>query len=361
MENNENQDTSRPGAQEELADDVALLYSWANMEDATYRNFSRQPKSSSKQGAQGGKDEGLGEQSESNGSHGSNGSYVMVTDPANVEASDPAQVAGLAPEAEMLGTAMLGIQPPPPVRPGKASTALAVYSIAGGVGKTTICANLGKILCSLGEQLLLVDATDRGLLPFYFGATEPKTGPRKFKAPGANARFIQVIAAERVTTQWLESDVKNAMSTSQRTIFDLGPACESLLPTILGMCTAVLVPLLPDLNSVLTVSRIERSLNAHSTGSKTPAVFYFFNRFDEHNINDRQAMDFVARQCGRRLLPLVLRHSVEMAEALRAGISGTDLAPGSELSHDYLELAMWVRRLAPLSSAVLLPGRWSEQ
>ena len=357
MENNENQDTARPSPQEELADDVALLYSWANVEDATYRNFSRQPKSLSKQGAQGGKDEGLDGQSESNGSHGSTGSYGMVADPANLEASNPAQFAGLPPEA-----AMLGFHPSsPPVRPGKAFSALAIYSIAGGVGKTTICANLGKVLCSLGEQLLLVDATDRGLLPFYFGAMEPKTGPRKFKAPGANARFIQVIAAERVTTQWLESDVKNAMSTSQRTIFDLGPACESLLPTILGMCTAVLVPLLPDLNSILTVSRIERSLNAHSTGSKTPAVFYFFNRFDELNVNDRQAMDFVARQCGRRLLPLVLRHSVEIAEALRGGISGADLAPGSELSHDYLELAMWVRRVAPLSSAVLLPGRWSEQ
>ena len=272
MENNENQDTGRPSPQEELADDVALLYSWANVEDATYRNFSRQPKSLSKQSAQAGKDEGPGGQSESNGGYGSNGSYGMVTDPANLEPSDPAQFAGLAPEA-----AMPGIHPPsPPVRSGKASSALAVYSIAGGVGKTTICANLGKVLCSLGEQLLLVDATDRGLLPFYFGATEPKTGPRKFKAPGANARFIQVLAAERVTTQWLESDVKNAMSTSQRTIFDLGPACESLVPTILGMCTAVLVPLLPDLNSILTVSRIERSLNAHSTGSKAPAVFYFF-------------------------------------------------------------------------------------
>ena len=66
MENNENQDTSRPSPQEELADDVALLYSWANVEDATYRNFSRQPKSLSKQGAQGGKDEGLSEKSESN-------------------------------------------------------------------------------------------------------------------------------------------------------------------------------------------------------------------------------------------------------------------------------------------------------
>src|SRR5580658_618057 len=109
MENNENQDTSRPSPQEELADDVALLYSWANVEEATYRNFSRQPKSLSKQGAQGGNDEGQGGQSETNGSHGSNGNYGIVTDPANLEAPDPAHFAGLAPE-----TAMPGIHPPSP-------------------------------------------------------------------------------------------------------------------------------------------------------------------------------------------------------------------------------------------------------
>ena len=95
-------------------------------------------------------------------------------------------------------------------------------------------------------------------------------------------------------------------------------------------------------------------MNAQSMGSKTPAVFYFFNRFDELSSNDQQARAFVARQCGHRLLPITLRHSVEMAEALRGGISGADLTPGSELSHDYLELALWVRRVAPLSSAVLL-------
>ena len=46
-----------------------------------------------------------------------------------------------------------------------------------------------------------------------------------------------------------------------------------------------------------------------------------------------------------------------MTEAIGSGLSGADLTPGSELSHDYLELAFWVRRVAPVTSAVLLPGR----
>jgi cellulose biosynthesis protein BcsQ len=240
------------------------------------------------------------------------------------------------------------------------SPVLAVYSIAGGVGKTTLCANLGKTLCSLGERLLLVDASGRALLPFYFGASDLRPGPRKFVAPGAN-QFIQVIVADKVTPRWLEGEVKPLMLASQRTIFDLGPACEDLLPTILGMCTVVLIPLLPDLNSLITVSRIESALKAQSVGSKTPAVFYLFNRFDELSSNDQRAWAFVAQHCGQRLLPITHHDSAEMAEAIGSGSSGADLTPGSDLSHDYLELAFWIRRVAPVTSAGFLPSEWRAQ
>ena len=58
---------------------------------------------------------------------------------------------------------------------------------------------------------------------------------------------------------------------------------RDLLPTILGMCTVVLIPLLPDLNSLITFS-IESALKAQSAGLKNTSVFYLFNRFDELSI-----------------------------------------------------------------------------
>jgi cellulose biosynthesis protein BcsQ len=388
----ENQDARQSSSQKELANDVALLYSWAKIENAPYRDFSRQrkgPPNPPVRSAEGAKNEETGWRGQSNGSQEAVPPSAALASPtpasATVDVCSPLLLAGLSPEkampaihqpppTQLMGTHDLFPQPFPavakagmqaalrePEPPDKASPVLAVYSIAGGVGKTTLCANLGKTLCSLGEQLLLVDASGRGLLPLYFGATDLRTGPRKFVAPGVNAPFIQVIAADKVTAQWLDGEVKPVISASQRTIFDLGLPCESLLPTILGMCTVVLIPLLPDLNSIVTVSRIESWFKAQSMGSTTPAVFYLFNRFDEHNSNDQRARDFVSRQCGHRLLPITLRHSRELTETLHDGIQSADPAPGSELSHDYLELALWVRRVAPLSSAGLLPGRWSEQ
>jgi cellulose biosynthesis protein BcsQ len=364
----ENQDARQSSSQKELANDVALLFSWAKIENAPYRDFSRLRKGAPKPSvhrAEGTRNEDTGGRGESNGSQETVPSSAALASPtpacATVDVCSPLLLAGLSPEKVMStnhqpppaqqpgthdllpqafqGVSRAGIQTAlrEPERPDKGSPVLAVYSIAGGVGKTTLCANLGKTLCSLGEQLLLVDATGRGLLPFYFGATDLRTGPRKFVAPGVNAPFIQVIAGDKVTTQWLDGEVKPVMSTSQRTIFDLGPPCESLLPTIFGMCTVVLIPLLPDLNSILTVSRIESALNAQSMGSKPAAVFYLFNRFDELSKNDQQAREFVARQCGHRLLPITLRHSRELTEALHNGIPSAHPAPVSELSHDYLE------------------------
>jgi cellulose biosynthesis protein BcsQ len=365
MENNEIQNVSRGGPQKELANDVAMLFSWAKMQNAPYRDFSRQPK-----------------RSPSPPVHTDAPSSIANAAPANIDVCSPElravfgseQTTPIEPRAlpsHNSGTLPSLNQDVPPVSKagmraahvgsGKPSPVIGIYSVAGGAGKTTVSANLAKTLCSLGEQLLLVDASGRGLLPFYFGATELKAGTRKFVAPGLNAPFIQTITAGVLTSEWLDDEVKPLMSGSQRTIFDLGPLCGSLLPTIFSMCTLILIPLLPDLNSIVTVAAIESSMNAQSTGLKPPTVFYLFNRFDEQSINDQQAREFVARQCGNRILPTALRHDWTLTEALHGGISASDHTPGSELSHDYLELALWVRRVAPLSPAMLLPGRWSEQ
>jgi cellulose biosynthesis protein BcsQ len=350
MENNETQDVSLGGPQADLASDVAMLFSWAKVENAAYRDFSRPPKAQRTPPA-------LSAEQATNSTSGiageNNSSYAAAV-PSVEAAANPSSTHLPYPHQLLSRDVAVSSQP--------ARTALpvvAIYSVAGGVGKTTICANLGKTLCSLREQLLLVDASGRGLLPFYFGATELKAGLRKFVAPGANAPSIQVITPDAVTKEWLDGDVKHLMSSAQRIIFDVGPLCGSLVPAIFAMCTVVLIPLLPDLNSIVTVAAIENLLSTRSMGSK-PDVFYLFNRFDERRINDQQARDFVARQCGHRLLPITLRHDPGLTEALSGGVSAADHSAGFELSHDYLELALWVRRAAPLGS-VSLPGRWSEQ
>src|SRR6201999_3709656 len=83
--------------------------------------------------------------------------------PPAVQEIDPASIFGE--QLRRMATSTT-LSPNPETRcPG-----LAVYSLAGGVGRTTISANLGRVLCSMGERPLLVDASGSGLLPFYFGS-----------------------------------------------------------------------------------------------------------------------------------------------------------------------------------------------
>ncbi len=53
---------------------------------------------------------------------------------------------------------------------------VAVFSLAGGVGKTCLVATLGRALAALGEHVLLADTAVYGPLPLYFGSREFKPG-----------------------------------------------------------------------------------------------------------------------------------------------------------------------------------------
>src|ERR1700760_4848680 len=54
--------------------------------------------------------------------------------------------------------------------------AVVVVSSAGGAGKTCLVATVGRALAGVGEQVLLVDRSPFGLLPFYFASREIKPG-----------------------------------------------------------------------------------------------------------------------------------------------------------------------------------------
>ena len=359
---------------EELAKDIARLYNWAQVEGASYRDFSRQRKPRHIRTAQ---DQDIEE---------NQGESAAVSEP-DAENPRSVDVAARTPEEPRIivetsasQVSTNPIQPEPvnsvtsanvepalrdvrvtPLAEG-ISPALAVYSLAGGVGKTTFCASLGRILCSLGEQVLLVDASVSGLLPFYFGAADLRTGLRTFLAPEPHYPPLQVLGADEVTKEWLDGDVKTAMLRTQRTIFDLGSASMSVLPEIFGMCGVVLIPLLPDLNSILTVSRIEASLKAmKSRGIQIPPAFYLFNRFDENDPMHQQARGLVQRQCGEHLLPMTIHSGAEIAQAIASRMTVADHVPESDVTRDFMEVASWVRKVAPVHLVGRAPGRWSER
>jgi len=352
MVNPQNQDGEVEVVDHELARDVARLYSWANVEEPVYRSFVRRRKLHSSQTASDTEDR----REEPKG----HPSGISATAPL-VEMEAPVSVP--VPDVGVEKTRAATVQPAVSQRQDPAHAAIAVYSLAGGVGKTTLCANLGRIFCSQGERVLLVDASGCGLLPFYYGASDFRPGLRTFVAPDGKYAPVQILGAEEMTSEWLETKVKPAMQKAQRVIFDLGPASAEMLPEILSMCAVVLVPVLSDLNSILTISRIE-SIWKHvrANGLRVPDPVYVFNEFDEQDPIEQKARSLVARQVGERLLPQSIRYSAAVANAIADRMTVADHAPDSPVAQDYMELAYWLREAAPVAeSPSVVRRRWSEQ
>jgi chromosome partitioning related protein ParA len=73
---------------------------------------------------------------------------------------------------------------------GAMAICITITSTKGGVGKTTLTANLGAYLADLGQTVLLVDADPQPTLSSFF--------PRRHRAPGGLTRLMVEAACEDV-------------------------------------------------------------------------------------------------------------------------------------------------------------------
>jgi len=366
---------------ERLAKDVARLYSWAHVGDSPYRDFFRLRKQQNKTQADQTTSDSttaaapaaqLFESAATEPSlSGSSAEPVRPNPPQPVELLQQAELptaSSLPVELDPLKAApsaraifepeATAIEPPAVTRFRAPQTvhagheaepadeertlqpAMAIYSLAGGVGKTTLCANLGRALYSIADRVLLVDASGSCLLPFYFGGNNLRPGLHTFTDPDLDQTPLRVCSGDEITADWLNHEVQAQMDAAYWTIFDLGPASTMLLPQILGKCAFVLIPLLPDLNSILSVSRIESMIESMRVrGAVVPSPFYLFNKFDPEDPIDEGARELVLRQCGGRLLPWSIGYDSEAAKAIASRKTVIDHAPDAELAHASLKLA----------------------
>lgn len=248
---------------------------------------------------------------------------------------------------------------------------MAVFSLAGGVGKTSIVAALGRALSSRGERVLLVDTTAYGLLPFFFGARDQRPGVlRTFSPPSASGDApIQMVTIDPESLgpemngqELLAAEIaKNARGAS-RVIVDLGTASGATTRRIMRMSPMILVPVTPDMNSVVSVSSIDSFFQHNGNGGGKAALpHYVLNQFDPSLPLHLDIREVLREQLGDRLLPFVLRRTPAVSEALAEGMTVVDYAPNSPVSEDIGSLASWVKSLSAPASTGFRGVRWSER
>ena len=251
-----------------------------------------------------------------------------------------------------------------------------VHSLAGGVGKTSLVATLGRALSSLGERVLLTDTTSQGLLPFYFGASQLHSGVvRTFSPPtGSTDAPIHLVSydlsAREIDREKSESETHNEvfedlLANSQRAhrvLMDLNASCSWMVGRMAWMKPTILIPLAADMNSVISLQTTERSFGGLKDAEGKPLQpVYLLNQFDASLPLHLDVREVLKQQLGDRLLPFVIRRAAAVSEALAEGMTIVDYDPESEAARDYLAVADWLRSASAPATVGLRNLRWSER
>ena len=263
-------------------------------------------------------------------------------------------------------------QPEPVPAPAVSrAPSMAVFSLAGGVGKTSLVATLGRALSASGERVLLVDTAAFGLLPFFFGATDQRPGQlRTFNPPGVSSDApIQMVtidpeglSPEQGDAESLSGEIAKFARGASRILVDVATASGATTRRIMRMAPLVLVPVVADMNSVVSVSSIDAFFEHNNIqGGKAVLPYYVLNQFDATLPLHLDVREVLREQLGERLLPFALRRAPAMSEALAEGMTVMDYAPGSALAEDFATLAGWVKSLSAPATTSYRGVRWSER
>ncbi len=246
-----------------------------------------------------------------------------------------------------------------------------VFSLAGGVGKTSLVATLGRTLSSMGEKVLLTDTTSHGLLPFYFGASELRPGVvRTFSPPAGSADAPIYLVSYDVQQKDNDVDAQERLveeltrnsNGMQRIILDLSPNASWVARRMARLNSITLVPVAPDMNSVISLGPMEKYFaGLVDEEGKASQPYYLLNQFDASVPLHLDVREVMRRQLGDRLLPFVIRRSQSVSEALAEGMTVMDYAPDQAVAGDYMNLASWLRTQSMPAPAGVRNARWSEQ
>lgn len=233
--------------------------------------------------------------------------------------------------------------------------AIVVFSPSGGTGKTSLVANLGRALALDGEDVLLVDTSLQDSLVHYFGAARAYPGDIQTAYDRKTDTRVR-LATLPVGCHcpggdgegWLRGEMAVAASECDRIVIDLSTASRWLTQQIFRMSPLLLVPMLPDWNSVLSLAGVRQFLEEAADSMGEPLQPHFLlNQFSPQVPFHRAVLEELRRRLGAELLPTVLHRSLDVDEALARGATVLDYEPDAQVSRDYRALAGWARDRMP--------------
>jgi cellulose synthase operon protein YhjQ len=248
--------------------------------------------------------------------------------------------------------ARLRIAPHQPQLAAGSGAALIFASCAGGVGKTTLCATVARVLSARLSNVLVADRCPQGIMPYYFGLERLSAGGLQTVYPNARRAGYQMTMVNAPceeqpntpTAAWLGQ----LQAESTLTLMDLPTLHNRSLQEQMIPAGYVVIPLVPDVQSIASIAHVEALSDLSSEGQSRRCLFVL-NRFDETRPLHREIRTHLEKVLEDRLAPLAVRESEYVPEALSLGMTVIDHMPQSPVATDFQQLVAWLeaRLLSP--------------
>ena len=234
----------------------------------------------------------------------------------------------------------------------------------GGVGKTTLAANVARELARAGREVVALDLDPQNALRLPFGValddplaftallrSRPDWRRHLRATPGgvgllAHGKCDMAAAMALAAAVGAEPDLLTAplhdllARPALYVVADTMPGPSTLLAAALPLADLVVTVLLGDAGSVSLIPAVESGAcyGVSATERAGGRFVYVLNQYDPRTRLGQPIADAVARHLGRRLLGRVYRDE-NVGEALAAQKLVADYAPASKAAQDMAQLA----------------------
>jgi cellulose synthase operon protein YhjQ len=245
---------------------------------------------------------------------------------------------------------------------------IGVVSMKGGVGKTTVTANLAAAMAkTLGpHRVSVIELDPQNALHLHFGVDDTQSaGVCRQSLIGGDWREIRLLSEfdvqclpygavselDRIGFEsllnrepaWIGQQIQTAGLDDDAVVFiDTPPGPSPYLKQVFSCADVVVIVVLADAASYATIPAMESWLEEMSILYPHTASLYLINQIDRTELLNRDVVDLLNQRLEGKISPIGIHSDESVREALAFQQPVMAYAPHGQASNDLARISNWL-------------------